>query len=186
MPPGYSSRCKVCNSPQRTKVEAWVKDEGVSYREAARRLADLGEMVSHEGVRNHLTEHFDVRAEARLQYEASKQQLQAAGAKAVDAICAIDAVIARAARLNAAVAAALAAVVGDNEKEARRRAGDGYVLPRAAVELFTGTANEIRQGALAKQRLLGDDPESRQADALQTWADLVAAAAAKDGGCDDR
>lgn len=161
MPAGYSSRCKVCNSSHRADVEHWVKDEGVSYREAARRLADLGETVSHEGVRNHLTEHFDVRGEARLQYEASKQQLQAAGAKAVDAICAIDQVIARAAGLNAAIAAALAAVVGDSPEDARRRAGGGYVLPRVAVELFGSTANEIRQGALAKQRLLGDDPESR-------------------------
>lgn len=45
MPAGYSSWCKICNSRHRAEVERWIKEEGLSFREASRRLEELGEHV---------------------------------------------------------------------------------------------------------------------------------------------
>lgn len=74
MPVGYSARCKVCNSPHRAEIEKWVKEEGISAREAARQLAEMGEKISHEAIRRHMLEHFDVTAEVRKQYHKSQEE----------------------------------------------------------------------------------------------------------------
>lgn len=171
MPVGYSARCKVCNSPHRADIERLVKVEGISIREAARRLAELGERVSHEAIRRHILEHFDVRAEAREQYLKSKQQMDVLVQKVLSEIEMLDRVMAVEYELHQATGAWLKDLV---EKRAR--------LPMAVVALHKETAAELRQTAKAKDELLGNDPMSRLADGVATWTELVQAAADDDDG----
>jgi len=50
-------------------------------------------------------------------------------------------------------------------------------LPMALVALHEKTASELRQAIKQRAELLGDDPMSRLADGVATWAELVQAAA---------
>ncbi|WPD20192.1 hypothetical protein [Thermaerobacter composti] len=151
MPAGYSSRCKICNHPRRAAIEQWHLD-GASFREIQRRLEGT---VSFAAVRNHFVEHFNVREEAFLQWEASQQQLEQAGAKRVSDIQLIDQVIERSAKLNAAAASRIQEYMERNEKP-----------PKALVDLYGVTAAELRQHAKAKQELLGETPADDLAEVL--------------------
>lgn len=162
MPVGYSARCKVCNSPRRAEVEKWVKEEGISVREAARRLAEHGEKISHEAIRKHMIEHFDIKAEAREQYQRSKEQMQQLVEKRVSDIEMLDDIAYGSFELNRAARAWLRELVQDRNKK----------IPKALVDLISTTAAEVRQHLKAKQELLGEDPANDIADALRTlWGD---------------
>jgi len=162
MPAGYSARCKVCNSGHRTEVEKWVKEEGVSYREAERRLKELGVKVSHVAIRRHCEEHFDVKAEAREQYQKSQQQMQEIVQKQLSDIEMLNQVAAAEFKLHQATGKWLADLVQEQCK-----------LPMSLVVLHEKTASEMRQAIKQKQELLGDDPESKKADAVQSLVDLM-------------
>lgn len=162
MPVGYSARCKVCNSPRRAEVEKWVKEEGISVREAARRLAEHGEKISHEAIRKHMIEHFDIKAEAREQYQRSKEQMQQLVEKRVSDIEMLDEIARGSFELNKAARAWLQELVQERNKK----------IPKALVDLISTTAAEVRQHLKAKQELLGGDPANDIADALRTlWGD---------------
>lgn len=162
MPVGYSARCKVCNSPRRAEVEKWVKDEGISVREAARRLTEQGEKISHEAIRKHMLEHFDVKAEAREQYQKSREQMQRLVEKRVSDIEMLDDIAYGSYELNRAARAWLHDLVRERNRK----------IPKALVDLISTTAAEVRQHLKAKQELLGEDPANDIADALRTlWGD---------------
>lgn len=162
MPVGYSARCKVCNSPHRAEIEKWVKDEGVSVREAARRLAEKGEKISHEAIRRHMLEHFDVKAEAREQYQRSKEQMKQLAEKRVSDIEMLDEIARGSFELNQAARAWLRSLVAERNPK----------IPKSLVDLVSTTAAEVRQHLKAKQELLGEGPANDIADALRTlWGD---------------
>lgn len=161
MPAGYSARCKVCNSLHRAEVEKWCREEGISTREAARRLAELGEKVSHEAIRRHMIEHFDVRAEAREQYQKSRQQMQKMVQKQLSDIEMLDQVAARNFELHRMADAWLSQLVQEREK-----------IPKALVDLYNTTASEMRQAIKQKLELTGDDPLNNIADVLRMlWSE---------------
>jgi len=159
MPAGYSARCKVCNSGHRTEVEKWVKEEGVSYREAERRLKELGVKVSHVAIRRHCEEHFDVKAEAREQYQKSQQQMQQVVKKRLSDIEMLDAIARGNYELHQAAQAWLDELVKTRKK-----------IPKALVDLLASTASEVRQQLKQKQALLGEDPAE---NGLQDLADIL-------------
>lgn len=162
MPAGYSSRCKICNSRHRAEVERWIKEEGLSFREASRRLEELGERVSHVAIRRHCEEHFDVRAEVREQYEKSQRQIVEFAKKRLDDIGMLDANIAENFELSQATTAWLKDLIARRER-----------LPLALVQLREKLQSEMRQAMKQRQELLGDDPESKKADAIQSLVDLM-------------
>lgn len=151
MPAGYSSRCKICNHPRRAEIEQWHLD-GASFREIQRRLEGN---ISFAAIRNHFVEHFNVKQEAALQYQASQQQLDQAATQRVSEIQLIDQAIERSARLNAAAGKWLEEMVQAREKP-----------PKALVDLYAATAAELRQHAKAKQELLGETPADDLAEVL--------------------
>lgn len=159
MPAGYSSRCKVCNSQHRAEIEKWVKEEGVSTREAAKRLADLGEKVSHEAIRRHMIEHFDVRAEAREQYQKSQEQFQEVVKKRLSDIEMLDAIIQGDFELHQSAKAWLDDLVAERKR-----------IPKTLVDLLAATAGEVRQQLKQKQAMLGEDPTER---GLEDLADIL-------------
>ncbi|MGE5593807.1 MAG: hypothetical protein ACM3X3_09035 [Betaproteobacteria bacterium] len=166
MPAGYSARCKVCNSPHRVQIEEWARKEGLSPRAISARLAsEFGEPVSHKAVWRHLKDHFDVRAEARGLYEESKAKMEEFAGKRVSEVEELDGAIARAAALNRKVTALLDGMLPDADGDKSGRAM-ALRIPRSLVELYSATSAELRQHVKQKQGLLGDDPDSKLADAV--------------------
>lgn len=163
MPVGYSARCRVCNSAYRAEIEKWCKEEGLSPRAASARLLEqYKEKISHKSIWQHMTEHFDVRAEAREQYQRSKEQMQQLVEKRLSDIEMLDDVAYGSFELNRAARAWLQELVQDRNKK----------IPKALVDLISTTAAEVRQHLKAKQELLGEDPANDIADALRTlWGD---------------
>lgn len=180
MPAGHSARCRVCNSPHRAQIEDWIA-EGLSPREIAVRLAAFGESLSHVAIWRHKTQHFDVRAEAALKYAQKQRELsEAERARLAEAQARLD----KAAERRVSDVERLDDLIARND-ELHRRAlawAEAIVeardkLPKALVDLIAATGSEVRQAIRTKLDLLGDDPASRQADAIQTLVDLVALAA---------
>ena len=170
MPVGYSARCKVCNSPRRAEVERWVKEEGISVREATRRLAEQGEKISHEAIRKHMLEHFDVKAEAREQYHRSQEQMRQLAEKRVSDIEMLDEIARGSFELNRAARVWLRELIEQKNPK----------IPKSLVDLVSTTAAEVRQHLKAKQELLGESPADDIADVLRTlWGDDVADAEAE-------
>ncbi|HEY8354398.1 MAG TPA: hypothetical protein VIK69_05220, partial [Methylophilaceae bacterium] len=122
--------------------------------------------ISHEAIRNHMAEHFDVKAEALRQYEQSQQQMDKLVEKKLNEIEMLDRVMATEFELHQATGAWLAELVKQRVR-----------LPMALVALHEKTASELRQAIKQRAELLGDDPMSRLADGVATWAELVQAAA---------
>jgi len=162
MSAGYSTRCKVCNSPHRAEIEKWCKEEGVSTREASRRLAETGERISYEAIRRHMLEHFDVRAEAREQYQKSQAQMEQLAAKVVSEVEMVDRVAKENFELHLATRAWLQRLVEEEKKP-----------PMSLVALHQATAAEVRQQLKQKLELLGEDAVSRTAEALESWLELA-------------
>ncbi|NPV30646.1 MAG: hypothetical protein HPY58_13565 [Firmicutes bacterium] len=160
MPVGYSARCKVCNSPHRVEIEKWVKEGGISAREVARRLAEMGEKISHEAIRRHMLEHFDVTAEAREQYQKSQEQFERAVQRRLSDIEMLDATIADNFELSQATTAWLKDLIAQRKNP-----------PLALVQLREKLQSEMRQAMKTKQELLGDDSESKLADAMVATLD---------------
>lgn len=173
MPVGYSARCRVCNSAYRTEIEKWCKEESLSPRAASARLLEqYQEKISHKSIWGHMQEHFDVRAEAREQYHRSQAQMQHLAEKRVSDIEMLDEIAAGSFELNLAARAWLQELVDQRYPK----------IPKALVDLVSVTAAEVRQHMKTKQELLGDDPMSRLADGVATWAELVEASAVDDDG----
>jgi len=163
MPAGYSARCRVCNSPHRVEIERWCRDEGLSPRRAAARLLEEhGEKISHMSIRQHMRDHFDVRAEAREQYRRSQEQFEQQVAKQLSDIEMLDQIARGNFELYQAARAWLAELV-----EARER------VPKALVDLLEVTAGEVRQQLKQKADLLGEDPLDDLSQVLLALADVA-------------
>lgn len=175
MPAGFSARCRVCTSPHRAKIEEWLA-QGLSPRAVAAKLAaELGERIGHVSIWNHQREHWNIGQETARRYAEmtaeSQQRLEAEASRRVDEIRALDEQIEAANRLRPLY-----------EDWLREAAEKRKRPPMAVVQAYTALANEVRQAAKVKAELLGDDPESRKADAALTWLDLVRKALAGGGG----
>lgn len=156
MPAGYSSRCKVCNSQHRVQIEKWEKEDGLSARAISAKLKEeFDEEISHKSIWQHLNEHFDVKAEVREQYQKSQEQYQKAVEKRLSDIEMLDMTIADNYKLSQATTTWLKDLIEQRKTP-----------PLALVQLREKLQSEMRQAIKQKQELLGDDPESKKADAL--------------------
>lgn len=160
MPAGYSSRCRVCNSPHRVDIEKWCKEEGLSPRAASTRLLqEFGEKISHQSIWKHMNEHFDVKAEAREQYQRSQAQMQQAVQKRLSDIEMLDALVQGNYELHQAAQAWVKDLIAQRGK-----------IPKALVDLLAATAGEVRQQLKQKLAMLGEDPT---ANGLEDLADIL-------------
>lgn len=172
MPVGYSARCRVCNSAYRVEIETWCKEEGLSPRSASARLLEKhGEKISHKSIWNHMQEHFDIKAEAREQYQKSQQQMDRFVKKRLSDLEMLDSLMQSNYELHMAGRSWADEVVQQRGK-----------LPQALVQLVTGTASEIRAAMKTKQEMLGEDTASQMAE---TWSELIAGLKEDDEGADD-
>lgn len=159
MPVGYSSQCKVCNHPRRAEIERWYLEEGVSYREIERRLDGAASFVA---IGRHLRNHCNVQQEAAIQYQASQVQFEKYVSARLTDIERLDDSIDRAHRLSKVA-----------EEQIQVYITKGSPPPKALVDLYSAASSELRQTKKTKMEALGDDPESKKADAIHTWADMV-------------
>lgn len=170
--PGYSSRCKACNSPHRAEIDAKFLG-GESARSVAEWLATAhSERITFQALANHHTEHLDVRAEALAQVEASTPVFQAAVAK----------VVADASVLDEVAGAALRVVRGLVETMASSSAKPSM----ATVVLFNGALSNARAAVTDRHELLhgkklevtsvGGPPETDPEALCARVADLLARA----------
>jgi len=156
MPAGYSSRCKVCNSPHRAMIEQWAKGDGLSPRAISARLKEkFDEVISHKSIWQHFNEHFDVRAEAREQYQKSQAVMEKAVKKQLSDIEMLDSIARESYDLHKSAKEWLKQLVENKDK-----------IPKSLVDLLAVTAGEVRQHLKTKAELLGDDPGSKIADAM--------------------
>lgn len=170
MPAGYSSQCKVCNSQHRVEIEKWAKEKGLSSREISTKLKEkYGEKISHKSIWWHLKEHYDIKAEVREIYQKSKEQYQKNVDKQLSDIEMLDTTIADNFGLSQATTAWLNDLINEREK-----------IPLPLVQLREKLQSEMRQAIKQKQELLGDDPESKKADAVQSLVDLMILASDSD------
>ncbi len=160
MPAGYSSRCKVCNSSHRTEIENWSKEGGLSSREISSKVLSLyDEKISHNSIATHLTEHYDVQAEARDQYYKSNENIKADAAKRLSDLEILDAII----QDNHIIRSGLTEQI----KEQSNKMG----VPMPAVTMLTGVSSEICRAIKTKQEILGEDGASKQADAIESLSE---------------
>ena len=161
MPAGYSSRCKVCNSQHRVEIEKWAKEDGLSPRAISSKLKDeFDEVISYKSIWQHLNEHFDVKSEAREQYQKSQEQIQKAVQKQLSDIEMLDSIAQSNYELYQGVKAWLEEILKEKTK----------APPKSLVDLLSATASEVRQQFKQKQELLGESPEK---DALENLADVL-------------
>lgn len=160
MPAGYSSRCKVCNSQHRAEIERWAKEDGLSPRAIAAKLSsEFEENIGYKSIWQHLREHFDVKAEAREQYQKSQAQLQELVQRRLSDLEMLDAIIKGDFELHQAARAWLNELVASRAK-----------IPKTLVDLLAATAGEVRQQLKQKQAMLGEDPAER---GLEDLADIL-------------
>jgi len=149
-----------------------MRQEGQSYRAIQQWLKERGLSVSVPSIKNHFDEHFPVQKEAAERYyEQSKAVFEEAVEKRLNEIEMLDRVMATEFELHQATGAWLAELVKQRVR-----------LPMALVALHEKTASELRQAAKVKDELLGNDPMSRLADGIATWAELVQAVEEDDDG----
>ena len=172
MPVGYSARCRVCNSPHRAEIEKWVKEDGLSpWAAAGRLIEEHDEKISHQSIWKHMQEHFDVKAEAREQYQKSREQMSRFVKKRLSDLEMLDTLMQSNFELHMAGRSWVDEVVRQRGK-----------LPQALVQLVTNTASEIRAAMKTKQEMLGEDIASQMAE---TWSELIAGLKEDDEGADD-
>lgn len=159
MPAGYSTRCKVCNHPRRVEIEQWHLECGIGYREIERRLN--GE-ITNPAIRRHFLEHCNVQEEAAVRYQAAQERFEEKVEKRLSDLERLDDSIDRAHRLSKAAGEAIGQLVQSGEK-----------LPKTLVDLYAAASAELRQTQKTKMEALGEDPEGKKAEAVQSLVDLL-------------
>jgi DNA-binding transcriptional MerR regulator len=164
MPAGYSSICKVCNSDHRVEIEHLYREQGMPSREIRQYLIEkYEEKINHSTIINHCREHFDVKAEALRQYNESQKGIKKVARKTLTDIRIIDQIIKENYRTYKAAKTWLDELLKDKFK----------TPPNSLILLVQNLEAETRQYMAQKQKLLGNDPESRKADAVQSLVDLL-------------
>lgn len=136
--PGYSARCRPCNSPHRAEVDRRLL-EGESARAVSTWLAEAhGEHLPHQGLLNHLNAHLNVRAEAAAIVHAAAPAYAAAVQKVVADAGVLDEV----ASVALEAARALLPIVKSGK------------APMAAAVAFTGCLSNARAAVTDRHELL--------------------------------
>ncbi len=164
MPAGYSSQCKVCNSPNRLQIESWSKKDGLSSRAISSKLKAIGEEISHTAINSHMAEHYDVQAEARERYYQSQREIEKAAGERLTDLQILDELIQD------------SHIIHQGLRKKIKAMGENSILsvPLPVVQLFNGSAAEICRAIKTKQEILGEDPGSKGAE---TFLDLMKLAA---------
>ena len=106
-----------------------------------------------------MKDHYNVQAAAREEYYKSNENLKAEAKKRLTDIQILDELIQDSFEIHSGLCSQI--------KEVTNK----MAVSLPAVSLFNGTSAEICRAIKSKQELLGEDPESHKADALQSLSD---------------
>jgi hypothetical protein len=165
---GYSSQCKVCNSPKRLEIEGWSKTDGKSSREISVMLH--GE-ISHTAINSHMKEHYDVQAAAREEYYKSNENLEKDAKKRLTDIQILDELI----QDNHILHSGVIKEVKDITNKA--------ALPMPMVSLLNGTSTEICRAIKTKMDLLGENPGGKAAESFMDLIRLASESRSSEDNC---
>ncbi len=160
MPAGYSSKCKTCNSPHRTEIEAWHVKDGMDFITISVRLKRMGIEISDRALSAHFNNHYNVQTEAREQYHQSQEQIVEDAKARLSDIQILDELIQDGHVIHAGLRQK---IIGDKNY---------YSVPLPAVTMLNGVATEICRAIKTKQELLGEDGLSKQANAMESLTDV--------------
>lgn len=170
MPAGYSPRCKACNSSLRVQLEKW-KDDGDNTSQISIKLKERGENISRPALDNHFEKHYNVSKEVQEQYFQSQANLQEEASERISEIQMLDDVALEKYQLHTKLTKIIGKLIKGLEDS--KDIAEFPKLPAAYVTLYTDCAAEIRQALKTKQELLGEDGNTKKANAIQNWVDLM-------------
>lgn len=171
--PGYSSKCRACNSAHRAEIDRRLL-AGESARAVAEWLAAAGERLSFVALANHKAAHLDVTAEAAKIVEASVPAFNAAVEKVVADVGVLNEV----ASIGLRVAKALEAAVSSGKITQPVATAFGAALSNARAAVTE--RHEILYGKKLEVTNVG----SSEDDAEDLHRRAAAALAAATGGAD--
>ncbi|MDI6840445.1 MAG: hypothetical protein QMD71_06340 [bacterium] len=181
-PLGYSTRCKVCNSPNRDKIEQWML-EGVTLVDCVDRVKkELKESIGRTSIWKHMREHFvdkdtikqvyadkktaqeygEKKDKVDLAYEKSKLLKSQYIDKNLSEIEKLDDMI----ETDYAMYKRTAELMADKLKQ--------KIAPKPLADFLKVLNTNINTSLKTKAELLGTDAEGRKASVMETWIDLVA------------
>lgn len=162
MPIGFGSRCLACKSPKRAEIDRRLL-AGESHRAVSRWLAEEGESISRESLRNHAIEHLSVADDIARRVEESRPEHEQAVVRGAARVQALERNVERAAEMRDLAADHL-----------RRQIVEKGRCPGALVALFAGASAEVRQSIQAVQKALGETVEVADAPADPFFAHILA------------
>jgi hypothetical protein len=174
--PGYSAKCRPCNSPHRAAIDAKLL-AGEASRAVSSWLAEThGERIPFQALLNHLSSHLDVRTDAAKIVEAVAPVYREAVAAAVAGAHTLDEVAAIGLRVARALEPAISS--GKITQPVATAFGAALSNARAAAT----ERHELLHGK--KLEVTGVGPSNAQDDVEDLHRRAAAALAAAVGGAD--
>jgi len=168
MPAGYSTKCKTCNSPLRTKIEAWHTKDGMYFIAISLKLKGMGIEISDRALSAHFNNHYNVQTEAREQYHKSQEQIaEDANARLTD-LQILDELIQD------------GHVIHSGLSKQIKELEDKFSVPLPAVTMLNGAATEICRAIKTKQELLGEDGGTKATESFLELIELAERRAGQD------
>lgn len=176
--PGYSAKCRACNSAHRSEIDARLLG-GESTRAVSAWLNETHqERIPHQGLLNHRSEHLDVRAEAAAIVEAAAPAFAAAVEKVVADVAVLDEV----ATIGLRVARALEARVIDPASKPSQPIATIFAAALSNARAAVIDRHEMLHGK--KLEVVGVGPSQAQDDAEDLHRRAAAALALAAGSAD--
>lgn len=123
------------------------------------KLRGMGIEISDRALSAHFNNHYDVQTEAREQYHKSQEQIAEDAKGRLTDLQILDELI----QDGHVIHSGLCQQIKEMENK--------FAVPMPAVTMLNGVATEICRAIKTKQELLGEDPETKKADALDSLTD---------------
>lgn len=181
----HEGRCSICKSPYRAEIEEFVHKNKprMSWTEITKHIQEnFGITTGMSSIWTHSRSHANISEEVFSAYaskRAEKAVVVPVGISA-DQINASIAIAETAVRDNVAEISRLDEII-DRDFETYVKVSDELnaqlnrngQVERNLVELLKVLNNNINSTMKTRMEMLGDDPGSRQAAAMETWIDLM-------------
>lgn len=179
---GYSSRCKICNSPHRATVEEWMTSGGMTLAEAEERSTkELGEFFSKTSIWRHMKDHFVSKEDVKKVYTEKKaKELAKLKEEEFDAIQEksrllqtkyVEGNLTELEKLDDMIEKDYAMYV--RTVELMKEKLESKLAPKPLVDFLRVLNSNINTSLKTKAELLGTDAEGRKASVMETWIDII-------------
>jgi len=179
---GYSSRCKICNSPHRATVEEWMTSGEMTLVEAEERSTkELGEFFSRTSIWRHMKDHFVSKEDVKKVYTEKKakdlaklkeEEFDAAQEKSrLLQAKYVEGNLTELEKLDDMIEKDYAMYV--QTVELMKEKLESKLAPKPLVDFLRVLNSNINTSLKTKAELLGTDAEGRKASVMETWIDII-------------